>query len=204
MDKSDALLEHALRYAEIGWAVFPCSPRGKKPAISGGRGCLDATTNIDQIRHWWGQNPELNIGLATGAPSGVVAVDIDSRTNGHHFWQAALDDHGDLPDGVWISLTGGGGWHHFFAYDNQANYDIAPGVEIKSTGKYVILPPSIHPTGNAYLWNLDHTPFTDDYDTTNDNDHTDKQQPSADAAVATTDDTVHPDFGRLRTSPPVT
>ena len=41
---TDRMLAAALAYAErLGWPVFPCA--GKVPAIEGGRGCLDATTD---------------------------------------------------------------------------------------------------------------------------------------------------------------
>jgi hypothetical protein len=66
------MLEHALKYASLGWAVFPCRPNDKVPATP--HGCLDATTDPDQIRAWWSEAPNCNIGLACGEPSGVVAL----------------------------------------------------------------------------------------------------------------------------------
>jgi hypothetical protein len=57
-----------------------------------------------------------------------------------------------------------------FTFDGEPNYDIAPGVEIKSTGKYIVVPPSIHPNGTAYEWELSSSPIEDDEDTTQDAD----------------------------------
>ena len=75
------MLEYALKYAALGWAIFPCRPNDKRPATS--HGCLDATTDADQIREWWTKIPDLNIGLACGEISGITALDIDPRSNGH-------------------------------------------------------------------------------------------------------------------------
>tara|TARA_R110000850_G_scaffold270735_1_gene404040 strand:+ start:49 stop:606 length:558 start_codon:yes stop_codon:yes gene_type:complete len=152
------MLEYALRYAALGWAVFPCRPNDKRPATL--HGCLDATTDPDQIRAWWTEIPDLNIGLACGEISNITALDIDPRSNGHEFLAAAIDDNEPI-DGVWESQTGGGGIHYLFTYGDEANVDLAPGVEIKSDGKYIILPPSIHPNGNSYEWELSSSPIED-------------------------------------------
>ena len=61
---------HAIEYAVNNWAVFPL--RGKVPAIAGGRGVLDATTDIDQIAQWWG-------GRYAGCNVGAQAARVDVR-----------------------------------------------------------------------------------------------------------------------------
>ena len=168
------MLEYALRYAALGWAVFPCRPGDKRPATQ--HGCLDATTDIDQIRAWWNERSDLNIGLACGEISGITALDIDPRSNGHEFLAAAVDDNEPI-DGVWESQTGGGGTHYLFTYGDEANVDLAPGVEIRSDGKYIVLPPSIHPNGNSYEWELSSSPI-EDYE----NDQTDAALATGDGA----------------------
>ena len=160
-----SMLSHALRYAAIGWPVFPLKPRDKVPV--GGRGVLDASTDRDTITAWWTRTPDANIGLACGEKSGVIAMDIDPRHGGDHVLEQLIDEHGALPSGALESHTGGGGIHYFFEFSGEKNYDIARGVEIKSTGKYVVLPPSVHPSGNPYVWEISSSPFDDDE---NDND----------------------------------
>ena len=172
------MMAYALQYAALGWAVFPVKPREKVPATR--HGVLDATTDPDQIRAWWTARPDCNIGLACGEVSGIVALDIDPRSGGHEFFEAMTDENGRLPEGVFESQTGGGGTHYLFAYAGQANIDLAPGVEVKSTGKYIVVPPSIHPSGNSYEWELSSSPI-EDYDHNTDN-------ATPDAGVAGRDD----------------
>ena len=66
-------------------------------------------------------------------------------------------EHGKLPQTVEVK-TGGGGRHLYFKFPegtkikNSSNV-LGPGLDIKSTGGYVIAPPSIHPdTGQPYAW----------------------------------------------------
>ena len=168
------MLEYALKYAALGWAIFFCRPGDKRPATQ--HGYLDATTDTKQIRVWWNERPDLNIGLACGEISGITALDIDPRSHGHEFLAAAVDDNEPI-DGVWESQTGGGGMHYLFSYGDEANVDLAPGVEIKSDGNYIVVPPSIHPNGNSYEWELSSSPI-EEYE----NDQTDAGLATGDGA----------------------
>src|SRR5262249_33750576 len=69
------MLNAALALASKGLSVFPCAVRGKEPRTA--HGCLDATTDADQIRAWWADEPQANVAIATGAISKVFAADID-------------------------------------------------------------------------------------------------------------------------------
>jgi len=92
--RGNALLDAALEYAARGWHVFPChTPTsddcscgrdcgwiGKHPQTI--NGLKDATTDEATIRRWWKRWPQANIGLATGAVSGLVVLDEDSYKGG--------------------------------------------------------------------------------------------------------------------------
>lgn len=141
----------ALHYAtEYGWKVFPCQPGGKIPATK--HGCKDATTDPDQIKAWWTQSPEANIGLACGAESGVVAVDIDVGSD-KDGWKS-LDEFQQLPETVCQDTPSGGGHFLFMCGANPpANKNhFRPGIDIRSDGYYILLTPSIHPNGGTYMW----------------------------------------------------
>jgi hypothetical protein len=45
-----SLLNAALGYAATGWAVFPCTPRGKKPLTE--NGFKDGSTDPQIVKAW--------------------------------------------------------------------------------------------------------------------------------------------------------
>lgn len=94
-------------------AVFPLIVRSKEPAVS--RGFKASTTNPETVRRYW-RVPDRNIGIATGAISGVWVLDVDG--DGGAASLAALEaEHGKLPD-TWVSSTGRG-WHVWLRYTTQ-------------------------------------------------------------------------------------
>jgi Bifunctional DNA primase/polymerase, N-terminal/Primase C terminal 1 (PriCT-1) len=148
------MLEHALALAGRGLHVFPCRVRDKHPATE--HGFLDATVSPATIREWWSLIPDANIGLATGNVSGVFVVDIDSpeAETALHKLEAEL---GILPSTV-ESITGKGR-HLFFRYPGDGikctQGVIAPGIDTRGDGGYVLAPPSVHPSGRKYCWSVD-------------------------------------------------
>ena len=145
----------ALFYAEaLSLPVFPLAPRGKLPLIAkrcGGRGFKDATTERAQISEWWSRHPEANIGLALGEiAGGIFAVDVDPRSEGDANWAWLRSQHGGVPTTV-ESVTGGGG-QHILLRGNVPCSVLEQGVDIKASGGYIVVPPSIHPNGHPYCW----------------------------------------------------
>jgi hypothetical protein len=153
-DQVDPFLPGALRYAGIVFPVFPLRPRDKVPLIPrdrGGRGCLDATTDPDQIREWWTSWPNANIGLACG--TAVWVLDVDGE-EGLSTLTDLEDLHRWLPEGP-ASVTGTGGMHLLFAGNDRVRNSVkrlGPGLDTRATGGYIVGPPSVHPNGNPYRW----------------------------------------------------
>jgi len=144
------LAEAALWYSNCGFPVFPCRPRGKEPLVEGGFHA--ATTDEARIRDWWRRWPEANIGVPTGAASGWLVVDIDPRNGGDETLGAWLSKYGRWPDTA-EAITGGGGRHVFFHHVGGLRCGpIGPGVDLKTEGGYVVVAPSVHPSGNRYFW----------------------------------------------------
>lgn len=69
------MLQAALAYVKRGWRVLPLNG---KIAITA-HGCKDATANLDIITQWWTNNPNANLGIATGAASNLFVLDIDKN-----------------------------------------------------------------------------------------------------------------------------
>ena len=144
-----------MRYAELGFAVFHCEPRGKEPCTR--HGCKDATRDLDQIRKWWTRWLDSNVAIATGASSRVLVLDIDPRHGGDDTLATLGASFGKLPETPTV-LTGGGGLHIYFRHPgveipNSAGR-VGPGIDVRGDGGYVIAPPSVHQSGNLYHWEV--------------------------------------------------
>src|SRR5262245_43377806 len=148
------MIRSALTLARKGLHVFPCQPRDKRPATA--NGVKAATDDLDTIRRWWQQNPQFNIGVATGAPSGIFIVDVDG-IDAEGELRRLEAQHGTLPATI-EGITGRGRHVWFKMPDapirNSAS-KLAPGLDIRASGGYVLVPGSIHPTGRAYQWSVD-------------------------------------------------
>jgi len=160
-------------YLGIGWKIFPvhyldgtrcscgnidCSNVAKHPLVQ--RGFKDASNSIADVIDWLDRWPSMNVGLSTGRPSNVIVVDVDEKddVSGLSSLKALEDIHGKLPPTL-TQTTGGMGKHYFFKYPSKIDRVpssvgvVAPGIDIRADGGYVILPPSNHRSGNRYTWN---------------------------------------------------
>lgn len=136
-------LEAALKYLDKGWSVFPINPTDKKPIIDW-KQYQDKLPTKEEVNEGWSQWPWASIGLVTGKLSGVSVVDVDPRHNGKT----------DNLEETVKSQTGSGGWHYFYVYSPEVHSQngLREGIDLKSDGGYVILPPSEHKSGNKYKW----------------------------------------------------
>ncbi len=155
VDQSGSLnLVPALELAEQGWNVFPLRPGSKVPLISkaqGGHGCLDGTTNPDQIIEWWTKVPNAGIGANLGEDR--VAFDIDIQNGGRH-----LDAFPTTR--THLSGRGNGNKHLIYRFHPGSRVSqlkpktaaLGRGLDIKiTTGGYIVMPPTRHEsTGQPY------------------------------------------------------
>ncbi|MDR1427586.1 MAG: bifunctional DNA primase/polymerase [Bifidobacteriaceae bacterium] len=139
------LPQAALLMADDGIPVFPCVPGGKRPLTA--HGFLDATADRAQIRQWWRQHPEANIGVPTGPLSGFDVVDIDVRQSGSGFDHFTEVARGGLGDGwAMVVRTPSGGMHLYYPSDPavpRSSWSCGTAhVDFRGAGGYVIAPPS--------------------------------------------------------------
>lgn len=133
------------RFAEAAVPVFPCVPGDKRPLIE--RGFHAATTDTGQVAAWWRRWPAANIGVPTGAASGLVVVDVDVH--------GPADGRGNFDRAAAAGMVGG--WEVLVRTPTRgmhAYYPATPGVEQRSwqagragvdfrgDGGYIIVPPS--------------------------------------------------------------
>lgn len=135
----------AREFAAAGVPVFPCVPGGKRPLTE--HGFHDATTNTERVTAWWRQYPEANLGVPTGAASGIVVVDVDVHgpVNGfdafEHAHRAGLVAGWQL-----LVSTPSGGMHAYYPATPggvQRSWQAArAGIDFRGDGGYIVVPPS--------------------------------------------------------------
>lgn len=134
----------------LRWPVFPCAPGTKTPITR--HGFKDATFDLDQVDEWWGYGSQHPIGTPTGRTFDVIDVDLYRDHRGYY----GLKESGSIPPLLARSVTGGGGLHLLVAPDprmrNTSN--LWPGIDIRADGGYIVLPPSQHPSGQRYRWDI--------------------------------------------------
>lgn len=176
------MLDAALRYAGIGWHVLPlhtptpagcscrskaCTSIGKHPRTQ--HGLSDASTDPEKIASWWGMWANANIGIVCGA-SGIVAIDVDPRHGGDDDWHEVKRKFGKECSQTVSAHTGGGGEHYIFqqpagcTIGNVSSSDrfvgpLGRGVDVRAVGGYIVVPPSLHASGELYEWYEGESPF---------------------------------------------
>lgn len=148
------MLRTALTLAKKGQAVLACRARDKRPATA--NGLKDATTDPEIIRQWWQQNPQFNVAIATGAISNIFVIDVDG-VDAELALRKLEAENGALPPTVEV-ITGRGRHMHFRWPEMQVRNStgkIAAGVDVRGNGGYVLVPPSVHPSGRVYTWSVD-------------------------------------------------
>jgi len=163
----------ALKLAGQGYKVFPCyeiragrcscgAPRckspGKHPRLDDG--LKGASCDVETVRGWWERWPQANVALVTGRYGEgkyLIVVDADAKHGGVLNLTHLEVRHGKLPPTA-RAFTGGGGEHVFLTSDrplrNTAS-QLAPGVDTRGEGGYVLVAPSNHISGGLYRWDDD-------------------------------------------------
>jgi putative DNA primase/helicase len=96
-----------------------------------------------------------------GRKSGLVAVDVDPRSGGDSSLCELIEAHGELPETL-EAVTGGGGFHIFFAHPGvsfkNSSSSLGEGLDVKTDGGYVVAAPSLHASGKRYQWRTRRSP----------------------------------------------
>ncbi len=123
-----------------------CHSPGKHPLLKY-NWKFSCTNKIENINKWFAKT-NVNYAIATGKLSEktgkrLIVIDIDDPK--HEFLKK-------LPK-TFCYKTGSGGWHYWFwtkySISNSVSY-LADKVDVRGTNGYVIIPPSIHKSGNRY------------------------------------------------------
>ena len=148
---NDVLLA-ALAYARRRFSLIPIKPGEKKPIIAWGEYQRRHATE-DEVMEWWMKWPDANVGIVTGTISRLVVIDLDTPEAKAKFKELVPGyDFSVVPR----SRTGKG-WQLFYKHPGVAipnRAGIIPGLDVRGDGGYVVAPPSIHPNGKQYRWEV--------------------------------------------------
>jgi len=147
------MLQHAQNYLTLGWSVFPIKPGSKRPLFSW-KEFQDRLPDAEEVAEWYRIWPDAGIAVALGPVSSIVVADVDSIEA-----QVCLEELlGGLPR-TRTALSGSrqpGKAHYYFQapdFPTAARYTpLHPQLEFRGYGGAVVLPPSVHASGNRYLW----------------------------------------------------
>ncbi len=148
-----ATLAAARAYAALGWSVIPVEARGKRPGLP----WLEfqkRRASPAEIDDWFTHRRDANVGVVTGAISGIVVLDVDADHSGIASLQRLAIEYGPLPVTV-EARTGGGGRHLYFAHPGVTianRVGLFPGIDVRGDGGCIVTPPSLHASGRHYTW----------------------------------------------------
>jgi len=141
----------ALALASLGLHIFPCNP-SKTPIWKEWE--QNATDNTLKIEATWQSSPHLLPGLPVGA-HGLVVIDCDVKDgkNGVVAFHALCQEHRIDLSSAFIVDTPSGGQHFYWRSDKAFRNSVgtvAPGIDVRSSGAFVVAPGATLPDGRAY------------------------------------------------------
>ncbi len=169
MNTQNELLKTAMEYNTKGFSVIPVRPRNKAPIPNGWQKYSTTRSTKEEIEKWWKDIPDANIGIALGPANGtdgrqlfVVDQDVLKDETGTPLRNedGSFKQKGDIQGcPPTVSQTTGSGGKQFFYWAplgyHVGNSKPRPLIDIKGFAGQVLVPPSIHPNGNSYAWDLD-------------------------------------------------
>jgi putative DNA primase/helicase len=134
----------AVEYRRRGWSPIPIKERSKEPNLLELQPYLNRKATKEELDTWrWS-----GVGIVTGPVSGVLVLDIDGPEG-----EAELRKHGHPATPMVRSASGG--MHLYFKHPEhhvRTGIRVAPGLDVKASGGYVVAPPSIGENGKPYEW----------------------------------------------------
>jgi putative DNA primase/helicase len=157
-------LEWALAYGQHGWSVLPMpangGPKAKVPLVKW-KPYQTERASEEQIRAWWQQWPDANIGIVTGKISGISVLDIDEKPwegkHGHATFLALIDRYKEWPTTL-AQKTWSDGTQFIFAYSLEAGSSAGcygPDLDGRNDGNIIVVAPSQivkGPKRGTYQW----------------------------------------------------
>lgn len=147
----NATSELAREYIDNGWSILPVRPGEKRPYMTNWLQYMHQRASADQVNSWFSNLSAAGVGLVTGKISNVVVLDVECDC------PIPIEELLKRYPTQMISRTGSGGYHLFYQYPNGAGrisnrVRLFEGADLRADGGFIVLPPSMHRSGNRYEW----------------------------------------------------
>jgi hypothetical protein len=129
-------------YLKSNWNVLPFEPREKRPVVGFSTSDWKSKSESTKMDYFF-NNPNVNVGLVV-CPH-ITVIDAETKNN---IWT----ENEKFRDTLTVSTPRG--YHFYFRNDSviKTSTKILPDIDTRCAGSYVVLPPSIHPSGKQYEW----------------------------------------------------
>ena len=149
VQETENLLYLAQSFANLGYSVIPIESAGKQPAIDSWKQAMFAPADEETVETYFGTGAR-NLGIVTGAVSGIVVVDCDSD-------EAVEWVQTHLPPTPFAVRTAKG-MHFYYRHPGMrvrstVRFQVSGktlAIDIKGDGGYVVGPKSKHASGVTY------------------------------------------------------
>ena len=140
-----SLLQNALAYHQRGWCVIPVN--GKKASRKWASYQQRLPTEAD-LRGWFSTKGASGLAVVLGPVSGSLYRRDFDAPGAYERWAA---NQPELAVTLPTARTGRG-WHVYFRSAVPLRTKKQADGELRGEGGYVLLPPSVHPSGHVYEW----------------------------------------------------
>ncbi len=134
----------AVDYYQGGWCPIPIKKASKQTALARLAPYLERPATQEELGSWsWS-----GVGIVTGRLSGILVLDVDGPEG-----EVELQKRGHPVTPM--VRTASGGLHLYFKHPNhyvRTGIRVAPGLDVKASGGYVVAPPSVGANGKPYEW----------------------------------------------------
>ena len=138
-------------YIDSGWSVLPVKPDEKRPYMTNWLQYTKTKPPKDMVLNWFHTLSGAGVGVVTGRVSNMVVLDVES------YCPTPIEKLLEIYPTQMYSRTGSGGYHLFYQYPTAMarvsnRVKLMEGVDLRADGGFIVLPPTLHPSGNRYRW----------------------------------------------------
>ncbi len=147
---SDDIYTFSCIYAQHGLHTLPLRPRTKEVILNEWKPYQEKAPSQVELELWFKGKSPSDVGIAVILGGGIIGIDFDKPE-----LMPFVIGEKDPRDYTWVARTDKG-IHIYLRADNiKNNVEISGVVELKAKNKYLVTPPSIHPSGTVYKWESD-------------------------------------------------